>query len=62
MITGTIIEDSLQGKTVLRPKGGDPFIFASGAEEAIRLEELNIPFEAVPGVTAAVAVAAYGGR
>ena len=62
MITGALIENSLQGKTALRPKGGDPFIFGRGAEQAIQLAELNIPFEAVPGVTAAVAVAAYGGR
>jgi uroporphyrinogen III methyltransferase / synthase len=60
-ITGTVIEHSLQGKAVVRLKGGDPFIFGRGAEEAQALARLSIPFEVVPGVTAAGAVAAYGG-
>lgn len=49
------------GKMVVRLKGGDPFVFGRGAEEALALLESNIEFEVVPGVTSGIAAAAYAG-
>ena len=60
-ISAVLVEKGLEGKTVVRLKGGDPFIFGRGGEEAQKLRENNIPFEVVPGITSAVAVSAYSG-
>jgi uroporphyrinogen III methyltransferase/synthase len=56
-----MIEHARAGESVVRLKGGDPLIFGRGAEEALHLRAAGIPFEIVPGVTAAVGVAAYAG-
>lgn len=56
-----LIEKGEAGKIVARLKGGDPYIFGRGGEEAEDLVKAGIPFEVVPGVTSAVAAAAYAG-
>ena len=60
-INQLIIDKALLGKRVVRLKGGDPFIFGRGGEEAEELAKAGIPFEIVPGVTSAIAVPAYAG-
>lgn len=60
-INRLLIEKALEGKTVTRLKGGDPFVFGRGGEEAEALYSAGVDFEIVPGVSSAVAVPAYAG-
>ncbi len=60
-INALLIKKAHEGKQVVRLKGGDPFVFGRGAEEAQAIAEAGIPFEVVPGITSSIAGPAYAG-
>lgn len=60
-INKLIVKKALEGNIVTRLKGGDPFVFGRGGEEALLLKENHVEFEIVPGITSAISVPAYAG-
>jgi uroporphyrinogen III methyltransferase/synthase len=60
-INNILVEKALSGKTVVRLKGGDPFVFGRGGEEIISLKENNIPYSIVPGISSGIAVPELAG-
>src|SRR5438094_1070161 len=60
-ITALLIAKAREGKTVVRLKGGDPYIFGRGGEDAEALAQAKIPFEVVPGISSIVAAPNYAG-
>lgn len=61
LINQTLVHHAKNGKVVTRLKGGDPFVFGRGGEEAEELAKNQIPFEIVPGITAGIAAPSYAG-
>jgi uroporphyrinogen III methyltransferase/synthase len=60
-ISATLVACALAGRTVVRLKGGDPFVFGRGGEEALACARAGVPFEVVPGVSSALAAPAFAG-
>lgn len=60
-ISGILVDKAKQGRKVVRLKGGDPYVFGRGGEEALALMSQGIPYEVVPGVSSISSVPAYGG-
>ena len=60
-INETIYQNSLKFTTVVRLKGGDPFVFGRGGEEGVYLKKREVKFEIIPGITSAISVPAYAG-
>ena len=60
-ISASLVARALGGQTVVRLKGGDPFVFGRGGEEALACARAGVPFEVVPGVSSAVAAPAFAG-
>jgi len=60
-INALLVEKALEGKRVVRLKGGDPYVFGRGGEEGLALNNAGVPFEVIPGVTSAISVPGHAG-